>query len=73
MKLTIDLTEEQAAAIESEIQGYAEALANDRIIRAADRVVSAKLNQFKALPDAAKNKALAAAYSTVPNEKPLEE
>lgn len=35
--LTVVLTDEQAAVIKDELQGYAEALANDRLIQKADR------------------------------------
>lgn len=37
MELIINLSDEQAAVIKDEIQGYAEALANDRLIQKADR------------------------------------
>lgn len=33
MKITIELTDAQAEIIKDEIQGYAEALANDRLIQ----------------------------------------
>jgi hypothetical protein len=43
MNITITLTDEQYEVIKDELQGYAEALANDRIIRKADRERSAKI------------------------------
>jgi len=49
--ITITLTEEQAEVIKDELQGYAEALANDRIIRKADRERSAKILALSADTD----------------------
>lgn len=51
MDLTITLTDEQAAIIKDEIQAYAEALADDRIIRKADRERSAKILSLSANTD----------------------
>jgi len=41
--ITITLTDAQYDVIKDELQGYAEALANDRIIRKADRARSTKI------------------------------
>lgn len=50
--IIIELTDEQAAIIKDELQGYAEALANDRLIRKADdekaqliKILSAKTDK----------------------------
>ncbi|MCE5226686.1 MAG: hypothetical protein LLG05_12620 [Porphyromonadaceae bacterium] len=52
VKIIIELTDEQAEIIKDEIQGYAEALANDRLIQKAEqkrseliKVLTAKTEQ----------------------------
>jgi hypothetical protein len=59
MELTITLTDEQGEIIKDEIQGYAEALANDRLIRKADRARSAKILALAANTDKELSEAVA--------------
>lgn len=50
MEITVTLTDEQAAEI-PDLQTYAESLANDRLIRKADRERFAKMNDLIILSD----------------------
>ena len=59
MELTITLTDEQGEIIKDEIQGYAEALANDRLIRKADRARRAKILALAANTDKELSEAVA--------------
>ena len=59
MELTITLTDEQGEIIKDEIQSYAEVLANDRLIRKADRARSAKILALAANTDKELSEAVA--------------
>lgn len=51
MELTVNLTDAQAEVIKDELQGYAEALANDRLVRKVERARSQKLLVLSAQSD----------------------
>ena len=50
-KIIIELTDEQAAIIKDEIQGYAEALANDRLLQKAEKKRSELIKLLSAKDD----------------------
>jgi hypothetical protein len=72
MKITIELTEEQAAAIESEIQKYAETLANDRIAQAVESKRAERHKLFELLTDAEKEIAIAGKRAVIEPVKDME-
>jgi hypothetical protein len=73
MELIITLTDEQAAVIKDEIQGYAEALADDRLAQKKENERAARIKAFIDLPDEEKDAILAASSVGIAKPtKPLE-
>jgi hypothetical protein len=63
--ITITLTDEQAEIIKDEIQGYAEALADDRLNQKKEKERSDRINAFIALPDEEKDAILSQSSAAV--------